>query len=229
METLFLDAGGVLVFPNWSRVSDVLSKHDVHVGAAALAEAEPRAKRQIDVDATIGATDDRQRGWLYFNLVLTQAGVALSEQTDAALAELQTYHAALNLWETVPADVVPALDRLRGLGLRMAVISNANCTLRTMFDRVGLTSHLDAVIDSCEEGVEKPDPRLFQIGLTRLGGRPETTLHVGDIYHVDVVGARNAGLRGVLLDPFELYRGYDCPRVGSLDALADGFEQGSWE
>ena len=228
METLFLDAGGVLVFPNWTRVSGVLSKHHVHVGAAALAVAEPLAKQRIDVDATIGATDDQQRGWLYFNLVLTQAGVVLSEQTDAALAELQAYHATQNLWETVPTDVVPALDRLRELGLRIAVISNANGTLRTMFDRVGLAPHVDAVLDSREEGVEKPDPRLFQIGLARLGGRAETTMHVGDIYHVDVVGARNAGLRGVLLDPFGLYEAYDCPRVRSLDALADGLAHGSW-
>ena len=228
VETLFLDAGGVLVFPNWTRVSGVLAKHDVHVDASALAAAEPLAKQRIDLGATIGATDDQQRGWLYFNLVLTQAGVALNEQTAAALADLQAYHATLNLWETVPDDVVPALDRLRGQGLRLAVISNANCTLRTMFDRVGLASHVDAVLDSCEEGVEKPDPRLFQIGLARLGGRAETTLHVGDIYHVDVVGARNAGLRGVLLDPFDLYDGYDCPRVRSLDALAEGLERGSW-
>ena len=34
----------------------------------------------------------------------------------------------------------------------------------------------------------------------RSGARKETTIHVGDLYNVDVVGARNAGLRGVLLD-----------------------------
>jgi putative hydrolase of the HAD superfamily len=228
VETLFLDAGGVLVFPNWSRVSDVLAKYDVHVDASALAAAEPLAKQRIDIGTTIGATDDRQRGWLYFNLVLTQAGVAQSEQTDAALAELHAYHAKVNLWETVPPDVRPALDRLRGLGLRLAVISNANGTLRTMFDRLDLASRVDVVLDSCEEGVEKPDPRLFRIGLERVGGRAETTLHVGDIYHVDVVGARNAGLRAVLLDPFTLYEGYDCPRVQSLDEVADGVQNGAW-
>jgi putative hydrolase of the HAD superfamily len=228
IETLFLDAGGVLVFPNWSRVSDVLSAHGVQVDPTALAAAEPLAKQRIDVDATIGATDDQQRGWLYFNLVLTSAGVALSAQTEAALAELHAYHSKVNLWETVPDDVVPALVRLRGLGLRMAVISNANGTVCAKFNRLGLARHFDAVLDSCDEGVEKPDARLFQIGLERVGGRAETTLHVGDIYHVDVVGARNAGLRAVLLDPFGLYEGYDCPRVRSLDELAEGVEQDSY-
>jgi HAD superfamily hydrolase (TIGR01549 family) len=229
VETLFLDAGGVIVFPNWSRVSEVLSKHGVRADASALAAAEPHAKQQIDLGTTISGTNDHERGWLYFNLVLTRAGVPLSERTDAALAELHSYHATMNLWETVPADVVPALERLRGLGLRLAVISNANGTLHAMFKRLGLTSRFDAVLDSCDEGVEKPDARLFQIGLQRVGGRAETTLHVGDIYHVDVVGARNAALRAVLLDPCGLYEGYDCPRVPSLDALADSLERGSWD
>jgi putative hydrolase of the HAD superfamily len=229
VETVFLDAGGVLVFPNWPRVSDVLSRHGVRADTAALAAAEPYAKQQIDVGKTVSGTNDQERGWLYFNLVLTRAGVPLSERTEAALAELHAYHAAQNLWETVPADVAPALARLRALGLRLAVISNANGTLRAAFERLGLTSRVDAVLDSCDEGVEKPDARLFQIGLERVGGRAETTLHVGDIYHVDIVGARNAGLRAVLLDPVGLYEGYDCPRVASLDALADGLETGAWD
>jgi HAD superfamily hydrolase (TIGR01549 family) len=227
IDTLFLDAGGVLVFPNWARVSEALAQHGVFVAADALAAAEPRAKQRLDVDATIGSTTDRQRGWLYFDLVLTEAGLALSGRTDAALAGLQAYHAAHNLWETVPADVPPALDRLRGLGLKLVVVSNANGTLRAKFAALGLDVHVDALVDSCDEGVEKPDPRLFQIALARAGGRPEATVHVGDLYYVDVVGARNAGLRGgVLLDAANLYEGYDCVRVPTLDALADAIAHG---
>jgi putative hydrolase of the HAD superfamily len=226
VETLFLDAGGVLVFPNWSRISSVLAAHGVLVGAGALAAAEPRAKWTLDVGATSGALTDHQRGWRYFNLVLEGAGVPLTEHTDAALAELHAYHAVHNLWEDVPDDVVPALERLRGLGLKLVVISNANGTLHAVFGRLGLARHVDVLFDSFLEGVEKPDPRLFQIALARVGARAETTVHVGDIYHVDVVGARNASLRPVLLDPAGLYEGFDCPRVRSLDALADGLANG---
>jgi putative hydrolase of the HAD superfamily len=227
-QTLFLDAGGVLVFPNWSRISRALAAHGVPVDAAALAAAEPRAKLILDTGSTSGALNDQQRGWQYFNLILEGAGVALTERTDAALAELHDYHALHNLWEYVPDDVVPALGRLRGLGLKLVVISNANGTLHAMFDRLGLTRHLDVAFDSFQEGVEKPDPRLFQIALERVGARADTTIHMGDLYHVDVVGARNAGLRAVLLDPTGLYEQYDCPRVRSLDALADGLASGAF-
>jgi HAD superfamily hydrolase (TIGR01549 family) len=221
VETLFLDAGGVLVFPNWSRVSEALARRGTTIASAALAAAEPLAKRKLDVDGTIRVTNDRERGWLYFNLVLTEAGVPLTPQTDAALDELHEYHSAENLWESVPDDVVPALRRLRMAGLRLVVVSNANGRLRHLFTRLGLADTVDVLFDSFEEGVEKPDPRLFQIALERSGGRRETTTHVGDLYHVDVVGARSAGLQAVLLDQANLYAGFDCPRVRSLSELAD--------
>lgn len=219
LDTLFLDAGGVLVFPNWVRVSEALARHGVRVNARALAAAEPHAKRQLDVPQTMRTTNDRARGWLYFNLILVQAGIAVSERTDAALAELHAYHQQWNLWEHVPDEVPPALDALRALSLRLVVVSNANGMLRAMFERVGLASHVDLLFDSHEEGVEKPGPRLFQIALARAGARADTTMHVGDLYHVDIVGARAAGLRAVLLDPAGVYLDVDCERVASLGEL----------
>jgi len=220
IEHVFLDAGGVLVFPNWTRISAALARHGVQVAARSLAEAEPRAKQRLDVGMTVQSTSDHQRGWLYFNLVLSEAGVPLSEATDAALKELQLYHAERNLWETVPEDVPSALDKLHALGLRLAVVSNANGTLQSVFERVGLRSHVDVLFDSHIEGVEKPDRRFFEIALERTGARKETTIHVGDLYHVDVVGARAAGIDAVLIDAAGLYDGYDCQRVRTLDELA---------
>lgn len=227
IETLFLDAGGVLVFPNWTRVSETLARHGVTIAADSLAAAEPPAKRRLDVGDTVNATNDRERGWLYFNLILTEAGVPLTSETDAALAELHAYHAAENLWEIVPADVAPALARFRRFGLTLVVVSNANGRLHHAFARLGLAGAVDLLFDSFDEGVEKPDPRLFQIALERSGGRPETTMHVGDLYFVDVVGARAAGLHALLLDPGGLYAEYDCPRVRTLGELADVLERGA--
>jgi HAD superfamily hydrolase (TIGR01549 family) len=221
IETVFLDAGGVLLFPNWTRVSDALTRRGVHASAAALAAADPRARRQLDTGGTIKTTTDAGRGWLYFNLVLTEAGVPISEATDAALEELHEYHRLNNLWEFVPPAVVPALTAMREAGYRLVVVSNANGTLCAKFDRLGLTPLVDCVLDSCDFGVEKPDPRLFDIALERSGARRETTVHVGDLYHVDVLGARSAGLSGVLYDEAGLYDGVDCPKVGSLQELVE--------
>jgi len=221
IETLFLDAGGVLVFPNWERIATALAGHGVEVSAQALARAEPRAKRRLDVESNIQLTSDAQRGWQYFNLILGEAGVPPSRATDDALADLRAYHDDQNLWEFVPRDVEPALERLRSLGLKLVVVSNANGRLRRLFDRVGLSDRVDLLFDSFEESVEKPDPRLFQIALERSGSRRETTMHVGDLYHVDVVGARSAGLQAVLLDAAGLYENVDCPRIQALPDLSE--------
>jgi len=75
------------------------------------------------------------------------------------------------------------------------------------------------ILDSADEGVEKPDPRFFEIALARSSATRETTIHVGDLYYVDVIGARNAGLRGVLLDEADLRPAADCPRVRTLHEL----------
>jgi putative hydrolase of the HAD superfamily len=221
IQTVFLDAGGVLVNPNWSRVSEVLDRHGVSVPAGVLAAAELHAKKRLDTGAVIQATNDQQRGWTYFNLVLTEAGVALSDNTAAALAELHTYHQTHNLWETVPDEVRPALAALRARGFRLVVLSNANGTLHRAFDRLGLTSAFDVILDSFNEGVEKPDPRFFHIALGRSGADAATTMHVGDLYHVDVAGARAAGLTPALLDAGDLYPDCDCLRVRSLTELVE--------
>lgn len=229
IETVFLDAGGVLVYPNWTRISRALAARGVHVDPDVLARAEPFAKRQIDVATTINATNDAGRGWLYFNLLFERAGVPLTPEVEAALEELRAYHAETNLWEFVPPAVFPALADLRAAGLKLTIVSNANGKLRALFDRLELSGCVDCLLDSHEESVEKPDPRFFELALARSGARRETTIHVGDLYHVDVVGARNAGLRAVLLDEANLRSDADCPRVGSLPELVERIQRGEFD
>ena len=224
VRTLLLDAGGVLVKPSFARVAEALRARGVDAEPAALAAAEPRAKKALDRPPSPGLSTDKERGWHYFNLVLEQAGIARSPATDAALLDVKAWHDRHNLWEDVPTDVRPSLARFRAAGLRLAVVSNANGTLRLLLERLGLAPAFDVILDSAEEGVEKPDARLFRRALERLGGDAATAVHVGDIYHVDVVGARAAGVRPVLLDEAGLYPDADCPRVRSLTELAGHFE-----
>jgi HAD superfamily hydrolase (TIGR01509 family) len=220
IDTLFLDAGGVLVHPSWTRVSQAMAEAGVDVSAERLGAAEPHAMRVLDEATIIGATDDRKRGWMYFNLLLEQVGVPRSDRTDRALELLREYHAEHNLWEHVEPDVVPVLASLRERGLRLVVVSNANGRLRHLFDRLDLARWFDKLLDSHEWGVEKPDPRLFQLALAESGAIASATAHVGDLYHVDVAGARSAGLAAaVLYDPASLYGDADCPRIARLADL----------
>src|SRR5262249_3246892 len=153
----------------------------------------------------VRSSDDASRGRIYFDLVLSLAGVSgPAAALHRCWEELRAYHRENNLWEVVPPEVTPALARFRALGLRLVVVSNANGTVAALFERLGLAARFDHVLDSSVEGVEKPDPVIFRRALERSGARAETTLHVGDLYSIDVVGARAAGVRAVLLDPEHL-------------------------
>ena len=220
VRALLLDAGGVLVHPSFARVAEALRARGVAADPGALAAAEPRVKKALDRPPSPGFATDAERGWHYFNLVLAEAGIARSPATDAALLELKAWHDRHCLWEDVLEGVRPSLERFRAAGLRLAAVSNSNGTLRRLFDRLGFTPAFDVILDSQVEGVEKPDPRIFRLALERLGEEAGAALHVGDFYHVDVAGARAAGVRAVLVDEAGLYPEADCPRVRSLAELA---------
>ncbi|HUL01801.1 MAG TPA: HAD-IA family hydrolase, partial [Gemmatimonadales bacterium] len=90
----------------------------------------------------------------------------------------------------------------------LGVVSNSNGSVRALLAAAGLGDALDFVIDSGVVGVEKPDPRIFRLGVEQAGVAPHEAVYVGDLYSVDVLGSRAAGLGAILLDP----RGYWGPR-----------------
>jgi putative hydrolase of the HAD superfamily len=87
-----------------------------------------------------------------------------------------------------------------------------------LLEALGLAGWLDAVVDSGVVGFEKPDPRIFRHAAAALGVEPAEAVHVGDLYSVDVVGARAAGARAILLDPFGAWTVDDCPKARDVDA-----------
>ncbi len=217
---LFLDAGNTLVYVNMAVVSGALRRRGVELSPEDLWRGEHRARRVVDRPEIVAMTDDRTRGDVYFRAILDACGVSRPAVVRPVLAELHRYHAANNLWEVVPPGLPLVLDRLRRR-FRLGVISNSNGSVREKLRRVGLLPYFGIVIDSHEEGVEKPDPRIFRIALERARANPRRSLHVGDLYHIDVVGARAAGMEAALLDPGGVHGDKPARRVASLAELAD--------
>jgi len=99
-------------------------------------------------------------------------------------------------------------------------VSNSDGTVEAGLEEHGLRRYLHHVVDSAVVGVEKPDAAIFRHALSLAGAAPDRTLHVGDLYAVDVVGARAAGLHAVLVDPHGDWPDVDCERVRDVAALA---------
>jgi putative hydrolase of the HAD superfamily len=93
-----------------------------------------------------------------------------------------------------PADgALEALDALAGAGLSLACVANWDVSLHEHLERLGLDTRFAVVLPSAEAGAEKPQPRIFEMALERLGVEPARALHIGD-EAVDREGAAAAGL-----------------------------------
>ena len=89
------------------------------------------------------------------------------------------------------------------------------------FTYAGLGDLFEFVIDSFDVGVEKPDARIFQIALKQAGVAPTEAGYVGDLYTVDVIGARRAGIVPILYDPYNLNADKDCLRINDFSELVE--------
>ena len=98
------------------------------------------------------------------------------------------------MWRIVRAGTHEALDRLKSAGLKLGIVSNADGRVADDARRFGLAKYFDVIIDSQVVGVEKPNPKIFQLALDALGVPPEEALYAGDIYSIDMLGARSAGI-----------------------------------
>jgi len=127
--------------------------------------------------------------------------------------------ATARLWSWVLPGVPEALAGFRALGLKLVVVSNSDGSVAQTLREQGLFEHFHAVFDSALVGHEKPDRRIFEHALEVSGADASRTLHVGDMYSADVVGARGAGLHALLLDPFDDWTDVDAPRLPDLAAL----------
>jgi putative hydrolase of the HAD superfamily len=100
-------------------------------------------------------------------------------------------------------------------------VSNSDGRVEAALEAAGLRDCFDVVLDSALFGTEKPDPAIFRAALAALGVAPEESLFVGDLYEVDILGARAAGIEAILLLPDTASAPAGVRRIGSLAALAD--------
>ncbi|HEX9819426.1 MAG TPA: HAD-IA family hydrolase [Methylomirabilota bacterium] len=221
VRAVFFDAGNTLIRMDDAAIAAALGRHGVAVTADDVQRAEWRARVRLDASLQPGAsTEHPDTGERYVVYVLEELGVRDGATVAALAAWRRSYNPPQGLWTAVEPGAAEALALAREAGLRTAVISNSNGTVAAILDRLGLGPHLDFVIDSSEVGVEKPDPRIFQIALDRAGLRAHEAAYVGDLYSIDVVGARAAGLSAILMDPGGCWPPRDCPTATSaLDAV----------
>ena len=218
IQAVLFDAGGTLIHMDGERTSRAAGLAWDAVGfGRAYDDAVADMRRWVIANPK---STDAERMPRFLGSLLTGLGLPEESRRDAVRG-IVAEHVRANLWSRGAEDAFGTLQALRDRGYRLAVVSNADGRVRALLEEAGLAPHFEFVVDSAEVGVEKPDPRIFQAATARLDLPPASCAYVGDIYEIDVLGARAAGLQAILIGNCEAPA--DVPRIESLTGLLDHF------
>jgi len=218
---ILFDAGGTLIHIDGERVCRAAGL-SFAPGEFARAEAAAHAQAREWIARHPDSTD-AERLPIFVDGLLRRLKVEDGPVRAEAARRLATEHERANLWSRPGENAAETLETLKRRSYRLGVVSNSNGHVRGLLRHAGLAHFLEVIIDSAELGIEKPDPRIFFAATNDLDLEPAECAYVGDIYEIDVVGARAAGLAPILIG--------DCPapepvaRVADLLALLPLFPQ----
>jgi putative hydrolase of the HAD superfamily len=153
----------------------------------------------------------------YATRILREAGAEVSRETALQImAKLREHKWELKAYD----DTLPTLKELKNRSLIIGLVSNVVQDMESKYAELGIKAYLDFKVTSSEVGYDKPRPEIFMAALKKAQVKPEESIFVGDQYHLDIVGARGVGMKGVLIDRNDYSPEItDCPRISSLTEI----------
>ncbi|MBA2487906.1 MAG: HAD-IA family hydrolase [Chloroflexi bacterium] len=203
-EVVFLDLGDTLIraHPSWPAVYlSAFPRFGIQASEAELAEAIRRATSD-GYWAFEGPFDATEEGSFKRMVDLDRrvlAELGHQDLPDELFRAIEDAFQQRSAWHIFP-DVIPALDRLRQEGVRLAVISNWVWGAPELLHDLELAGHFESLIVSARMGYQKPHRAIFDHAIDLMSVAPERAIHVGDSYRADVLGARAAGITPILID-----------------------------
>jgi HAD superfamily hydrolase (TIGR01549 family) len=209
---IFFDVGNTLLFPNRGRMLAPLAE-ERHPTLQQWQALERRTKQQFDQGMQAGKVD-HGFWWTFHTHLLKDLGALDDDVRDQLVRNTQQS----SNWDQILPGTREALDQIRK-DYAIAVISNADGKIDAVLRRCGICDCFAHITDSGVVGHEKPHAAIFESALRAVKADAAESLYVGDVYSVDFVGARNAGMEALLFDVAGAYRDREFPRVESLTEL----------
>ena len=225
-SAVLLDVGGVFLLPSREHIRSALDQ----VGHTV--DSDEAIDRAHYVSARVFPMDLEGAEFMgpYWRDYLDRYARTLAvddELVPDAVEHLRNEYVTGGLWSHEIEGAREGLRQLQETGVTVGIVSNSDGTIGARLYEMeicqvgpGPGADVHCLIDSGQVGVEKPDPRIFDIALESLDHPPEEIWYVGDTPAFDVVGARRAGLRPILMDPFEVNGDYGVPCARSLGEVA---------
>jgi putative hydrolase of the HAD superfamily len=213
VRAIFFDAGNTLVFADRSKTLAPLTLRGLTVSEQQIHAAERTARRYRDASAASNSHHADLRYWhIYYRELLG------STADGALIRELVLASRTSGNWSVPLPGLREILTDLQRK-YRLAIISNSDGKIGDLFVRLGLADLFETITDSGRVGVEKPHPDIFLAALRSLGMRAEQSLYIGDVYSIDYLGARAAGMHAVVFDPYGTYVQNGFPRITRMGEL----------
>lgn len=235
IEIVFFDAGETILhpYPSFPELfARTCAQHGYKVDPAEVKTVQERlGPHLIEVanesgveDASLSA-DASRAFWTYlYRRLLAELGLdeALADELYYVFSDSRSY----KLFD----DVTTTLDELKIAGYRIGLISNFEGWLEKMLVELEVGHVFEVTVISGIAGVEKPDPRIYEIALEKAGVDPQKAVHVGDSPKFDVEPARATGMHAVLIDRLGRHGHKDpgsnwdvdgCPTITSLEELPE--------
>jgi len=219
VTAVLLDVGGVIVLPDFTPVQTEMQRHGRSVDSDTLERAHYIAVGSLDCPYD---TKSRDLIEAYVQGYLDALGGPLSGSDMARAAET----AFTTSWSTTINSTVDAIRAMHAHGHAIAIVSNSLGHVEERLRGIcqvgeGPGAVVDVVIDSFHVGVQKPDPRIFEMALAAVGADRRDAVHVGDTIAYDIRGAQAAGIRACHFDPWATCGHHnDHEHITSLPELA---------
>jgi len=167
-----------------------------------------------------GISNEQYLIWFYRNL-FCRLNINGNKRSiyDAMVGAMREIHCNRH---TLPG-AVELLKALKQSGIALAIVSNNDGRTAKKCEELGIRDYFDFITDSTQVGCTKPDRRIFNLTLRKLGITPDEAIHVGDLWGADVLGGLNAGLDVIWLNrrPVEKPEDLKVPQASSLGEIKE--------
>lgn len=220
LKAIFVDAGGVLVKPNHERI--IALTDDVKVTEEKIDSA---LYQHGEVGAGLGPGDDDDE-FVYNFSKAAGLDVKTIKENFEELRDIILFSpwVARNINE-----VHDVLLKLKQKGLKVAIVSNTEWGgMESLLNELGICQvgdgagvNIDAVFDSAEIKIFKPDPKIYKYAAEQFGFKPSECLHIGDSIRNDVRSSKEAGLIPIHFAPYSSSSSEEYKTVSSFSELVE--------
>jgi putative hydrolase of the HAD superfamily len=160
---------------------------------------------------------------LFIGLINDNLLTSLNQSQFQSIAEIYS-GAVLQFRPRLIAGARETLDQLASRGYKMGLICNTGrtpgITLRKLLGDYDILGYFKSALFSDETIIRKPDAAIFETALRELGADRRQTVHAGDSWENDILGAQAAGIKAVWISPEGQGSG-DCPVIKSIAELPE--------